>query len=109
MPSASSVLIPTALLIPPAELGARLGHAQMERVRHLRGEHSVGADHRRHVRRLDRDLELAVVELLEQLDLSRAAATSASAWSFCASSCRCFGSEPELAPMRIAIPALSPR
>src|SRR5215210_9251535 len=33
-----------------------------------------------------------------------AAATSASAWSCCASCCRCFGSDPELAPIRIGIP-----
>src|SRR5437868_370292 len=36
---------------------------------------------------------------------SSAASTSASAWSRCASSVRCFGSEPELAPIRIGIPA----
>ena len=44
----------------------RLGHAEVERVRHLRGEHPVGADHRRHVARLDRDLEVVEVEPLEQ-------------------------------------------
>ena len=51
------------------ERRARLRHAEVERVRHLLGEHPVGADHRRHVARLHRDLEVVVVELLEQLDL----------------------------------------
>jgi hypothetical protein len=41
----------------------------MERVRHLRTKDPIRADHRRHVRRLDRDLEVEVVEPLEQLDL----------------------------------------
>src|SRR5262249_31122716 len=36
---------------------------------------------------------------------SSAASTSASAWSFWASPERCLGSEPELAPIRIGIPA----
>src|SRR5204862_1822537 len=36
---------------------------------------------------------------------SSAASTRASAWSRCASSARCFGNDPELAPMRIGIPA----
>ena len=53
----------------PRELRACLGDAEVQRIRHLRGEHPVRADHRRHVRRLDRDLEVAVFELLEQLDL----------------------------------------
>ena len=51
------------------ERRSRLGDAEVQRIRHLRGEHPVGADHRRHVGCLDRDLEVAVVELLEQLDL----------------------------------------
>ena len=47
----------------------RLGDAEVQRVRNLRGEHPVGPDHRGHVRGLDRDLEVAVVEALEQLHL----------------------------------------
>ena len=53
----------------PGELRARLGDAEVQRVRDLRREHPVRADHRRHVRRLDRDLEVAVLEPLEELDL----------------------------------------
>ena len=41
----------------------------MQRVRDLVGEQPVRADHRRHVARLDRDLEVAVVEALEQAHL----------------------------------------
>jgi hypothetical protein len=48
------------------ERRAGLGDAEVEWVRHLLGEHPVGADHRRHVARLDRDLEVEVVERLEQ-------------------------------------------
>ncbi len=44
----------------------RLGHTEVQRIRHTSGQHPVGADHRRHVARLDRDLEVAVVEHLEQ-------------------------------------------
>ena len=69
IPSISSEPMPTALLIEPGERRARLGDAEVERVRHPVGEHPVGADHRRHVRGLDRDLEVAVVEPLEDLDL----------------------------------------
>ena len=48
---------------------AGLGDAEVQRVGHASGEHPVGADHRRHVARLDRDLEVVVVEALEQPDL----------------------------------------
>ena len=51
------------------ERRARLGDAEVERVRHLLGEHPVGADHRRHVARLDGDLEVVEVEALEQAHL----------------------------------------
>src|SRR4051812_3223258 len=46
-----------------------LRDAEVERVRDALGEHPVGADHRRHVARLDADLEVAVVEPLEQAHL----------------------------------------
>ena len=57
------------------------------------------------MRRLDRDLELAVVELLEQLDLLDRGRNERLRLVLRASSCRCSGSEPELAPIRIGIPA----
>ena len=82
-----------------------LGDAEMERVRHLVGEHPVGADHRRHVVDLTRDLEVVEVELLEQLDLlDRCGDERLGLCPRCASSCRCSGSEPAFAPMRIGMP-----
>ncbi len=48
------------------ERRAGLGHAEMERIRDTLGETAVRADHRRHVARLHRDLEIAEVEALEQ-------------------------------------------
>ncbi len=45
---------------------AGLGDAEVQWVRNLCAEHPVSPDHRRHVARLDRDLEVTVVELLEQ-------------------------------------------
>ena len=66
IPSTSSAPMPTALLIEPENGVPGLGDAEVERVRHLLGEHPVGADHRRHVARLDRDLEVVEVEPLEQ-------------------------------------------
>ena len=56
-------------LDPARERRSRLRHAEVQRVRDLVGEHPVGPDHRRDVRRLDRDLEVAEVEPLEDLDL----------------------------------------
>ena len=61
--------MPTALLIDPVYGRPRLRDAEVKRVRDAGRKHPVGPDHRRDMRGLDRDLEVAVVELLEQLDL----------------------------------------
>ena len=61
--------MPTALLIEPANGVPASVTPRWSGYGTSVGEHPVGADHRRHVRRLDRDLEVAVVELLEDLDL----------------------------------------
>src|SRR3954447_12038529 len=57
---------PDRALDRPCRRRARLGDAEVEWIRHPAREDPVGADHRRHVTRLDGDLEVAVVELLEQ-------------------------------------------
>src|ERR687897_3314143 len=49
-------------------LRARLGDAEVQRVRDPLGEQAVRGDRVRHVRRLDRDLEVGEVEPLHQLD-----------------------------------------
>ena len=49
-------------------LRARLGDAEVERIVDPLGEDPVGGDRVRHVRRLDRDLEVGEVERLHQLD-----------------------------------------
>ena len=105
IPSISSEPIPTALLIAPANgVPASVtprwsGYGTLsESIRYARI--IVG-----HVRRLDRDLEVAVVEPLEDLDLlerlhderlGRVLAARASS--------RCSGSEPAFAPIRIGMP-----
>ena len=66
MPSTRSAPIPTELLIEPANGVPASVDAEMERVRHLRGEQAVRADHRRDVARLDGDLEVPEAEALEQ-------------------------------------------
>ena len=48
----------------------RLGHAEVERVLDLIGEHSVGLDHHDRVGRLQRDLHLGVVAVLEDPDVA---------------------------------------
>jgi hypothetical protein len=58
---------PDGALDRTGELRSGLRDTEVQRVRHLRREHPVRADHRRHVRGLHGDLELAVLELLEEL------------------------------------------
>ena len=53
----------------PREHGPRLRDAEVERVLNLFRQHPVGADHGRHVARLDGDLEVVEVEALEQAHL----------------------------------------
>src|SRR6266540_1051440 len=48
---------------------SRFGDAQVQRIRHLCGQHPVRPDHGRNVARLDGDLDVAEVEALEQADL----------------------------------------
>ena len=105
IPSDEQRAHPDRALDRAGERRPRFGDAEVERVRHLRRQHPVGADHRRHVARLDRDLEVAVVELLEQLDLLDRGGDECLAWSRCATWSRWRGSEPELAPIRIGMPA----
>src|SRR5439155_393220 len=50
--------------------GARLGHAEMQRVRHEFREAPVRGDHDRHLERLDADDDVVEVEVLEDLDLA---------------------------------------
>ena len=69
MPSASRDPIPTELLIAPANSVPASVTPRCSGYGTFAAEHPVRADHRRHVRRLDRDLEVAVFELLEELDL----------------------------------------
>src|SRR5436309_1054779 len=52
------------------EGGARLGHAEMQRVRHEFREAPVRGDHDRHLERLDADDDVVEVEVLEDLDLA---------------------------------------
>ena len=61
--------MPTALLIEPANGVPASVTPRWSGYGHPVGEHPVGADHGRHVRGLDGDLEVAVVEPLEDLDL----------------------------------------
>ena len=92
IPSTSSAPIPTALLIEPENGVPASVTPRCSGYGTLLGEHPVGADHRRHVARLDRDLEVVEVEPARAARTSSSAAsTSASAWSCCASSWRCFG------------------
>src|SRR6185503_10208240 len=60
---------PYSALDRPGERRPRLGNAEVERVGHLLGQHPVRADHRRHVRGLHRDLEVAEIQALQDLDL----------------------------------------
>jgi hypothetical protein len=77
----------------------------MERVRDLRGEHPVGANHRRHVRRLDGDLEVAEVEPLEQLHLLDRRRDQSLCLVCLRELLEVLRRDPELAPIRIGIPA----
>ena len=69
IPSTSSAPIPTALLIEPENGVPASVTPRCSGYGTFCGEHPVGADHRRHVARLHRDLEVVVVELLEQAHL----------------------------------------
>ena len=68
MPSASSVPRPDRGLQRARPLRARLGDAEVQRVVDLLAQQAVRRDRVRHVRRLDRDLEVLEVEPLHQLD-----------------------------------------
>ena len=67
MPSASSVPRPTADLSEPDHLVPGLGDAEVERVVDLLREQAVRGDRVRHVRRLDRDLEVLEAEPVHEL------------------------------------------
>ena len=67
-PSASRVPRPDRRLQRSRPLRSGLGDAEVDRVRNALGEQAVGGDRVRHVRRLDRDLEVLVVERLHHLD-----------------------------------------
>ena len=60
---------PDGALDRPRERRAGLRNAEVKWIRHSRREHSIGADHCRDMRRLDRDLEVSIIQLLEELDL----------------------------------------
>ena len=69
MPSASSVPRPDGRLERARPLGAGLGDAEVQRVVDLLREQPVRGDRVRHVRRLDRDLEVVEAEPVHQLDV----------------------------------------
>ena len=84
-----------------------LGDAEVQRVGHLLGQPPVGLDHHRHRRRLDRDLELAVVRAAPAAAPPRAPPRPARPpGSLVANWRRWSGSEPELAPIRIGVDGL---
>ena len=96
--------MPTALLIEPANGVPASVTPRCSGYGTFAASMPVRANHRRHVARLHRDLEVPVVEALEQphllerrLDERLGLVAPARAPS------RCFGSEPEFAPMRIGI------
>ena len=97
--------MPTALLIAPDRRRPASVTPRCSGYGTRAGEHPVGADHRRHVARLDRDLEVAVVEPLEQPHLLERRLDERLGLVFLGELSRCFGSEPELAPIRIGMPA----
>ena len=66
IPSASSVPMPAVPFTSPAGRRPRLGDAQVQRVIERLGSEPVGGDHQSDRRRLDRDLDVAEADLLEE-------------------------------------------
>ena len=83
---------------------AGLGHAEVERVVDLVGEHAVRLDHHQRVGRLERHLHLRVAALLEDVDVAQRRLHHAlRRGTAVLSRSRSFSSEPALTPIRMGI------
>ena len=106
MPSASSVAMPGRRLDQPGRQRPGLGDAEVQRVVGDLRQLPVGLDHERHVRRLDRDLDVVEADLVEVGQLAAAPTRPcASGVTRRRTSRRASGSsDPPLTPMRIGTP-----
>jgi len=99
---------PTEDFSEPDHFGARFSDSEVQRVVDLFGEQPVGRDRIRHVRRLDRHLEVLKVHALHELDELDGAVTSASTGWVSPARAGVWAGEPELTPIRIGTLAAWP-